>query len=131
MVYPPLLSVAAVAQDGVVVFDNQDGFTSARPVGRDRRCGRPVHLFERPRQQDLERGADADLAIDRQAATSLGDNSVAGRQAKAGSPAPLLGREERIEYPADMFRLNSNSGIADAHRHIVAWRHFLIRDDAV
>ena len=61
-----------------------------------------ARLFERPRQQDLGGRPDADLAVDRQAAARLGDDSVTGRESKTGSPAPLLGREERIEDPADM-----------------------------
>ena len=90
------------AQDGVVVFDNQDGFASQRSLDRRGRCGGLARLFERPRQQDLGGRPDADLAVDRQAAARLGDDSVTGRESKTGSPAPLLGREERIEDPADM-----------------------------
>jgi hypothetical protein len=79
-----------------------------------------------PRQEDPERGALADFAVDIDEAAGLLDDAVDGGEAEAGALADFLGREERLEdLVADLGR-DAGTGVGDVDPHVVGDRHALI-----
>src|SRR5919198_872150 len=61
-----------------------------------------IQRLECSRQQDQESRSDTNLAVNGEAATCLTDDSVAGRQAEAGSPAPnAAGRRTHLSQRLD------------------------------
>ena len=70
-------------------------------------------------QIEIDRGADADRALDRDVAAGLPHEAVDHAEAEPCSPADLLCGEERLEDPIQRFRSHAATGIF--HREPDIW----------
>ena len=92
-----LQSAASQAPNGLFVLDDEDRLGSA---GRSRVHRRPEVRLRgvlHPWKIDLERRAQAGLAVDRHVAPALLHDSIDRRETEAGPFSGLLRREERLE----------------------------------
>ncbi len=120
--------VAELAQDpgGVgahigIVLDHQHGLrlASTRHLGGRGRFDLRGECMQ-PRQVDLDRRAQPDLAVDLDVAARLLDEAVDLGQAKPGAVADLLGREERLEGARDRLPAHADAAVGDCGHDILA-----------
>src|SRR5580704_2046007 len=79
------------------------------------------HRFVRARQVDAERSADAQLTADRNAATTLLDDPVDGRQSEASASVSFLGSEEWLENLRHGFFVHPGSRVRHGKKSVTAW----------
>ena len=73
---------------------------------------------------ELDARAGAGLAVDGDVAAGLFDEAVDHAEAKAGAFADFLGREERLEHPAERLLVHARARVAHRDHHVLAGDHF-------
>src|SRR6266852_1981429 len=105
------------------VFHNEHSFrTSITPIGFPR-CLRRLHQFVGSWQINLKSCSAARMGLYPDETSALFHDAVHGRQAKPGSPAGFLGREEWLENARLGGRVHSVPRVADAYYHVRARLH--------
>ena len=80
------------------------------------------------RHENAEHGSLVESAVAVDVRAGLLDDSVDGRQAKAGALADFLGGEERFEYLGLHLRRHAGAGILEIDQHIIDRRQRLVSE---